>query len=278
MAKKLADLKPEEKDDILNYLGFEDFENFKDQFPQKFLTVDSAVTNETVIQKVTGKRLGEIAGKLHKVAKFLNPEISLDKFNEKKIEENIPEIEALLQTKFTELQEHAKSGNDKKLNDALTQLAEKDKSINSYKELAEKEAAERERVTNEFQTGMKSYKINHQFEQFKSKLAWIDDPTDVQRIGFDTKIGSSYKFDLDEKENLIVLDKEGKPIPSKVNGGKMADPLEILDAELEANKLKKLNNANNKNSGIFTTAKPELPSNGREFNPDYLKRVQQLQK
>lgn len=278
MAKKLTDLKPEEKDEILNYLGFEDFENFKDQFPQKFLTVDSAITNETVIQKVTGKRLGEIAGKLHKVAKFLNPEMSLDKFNEKKIEENIPEIENLLQTKFNELQESAKSGNDKKLNDALAQLAEKDKSISSYKELAEKEAAERERVTNEFQTGMKTYKINHQFEQYKSKLNWIDDPTDVQRIGFDTKIGSSYRFDLDEKENLIVLDKDGKPIPSKLHAGKMADAYEILDAELEANKLKKLNNADNKNNRIFTSAKQEQTTNGREFNPDYLKRVQQLQK
>lgn len=278
MAKKIDDLTIEEAKDLLKYVGIEDAENFKEQFPTKFLTVDSAVTNETVIQKVTGKRLGEIAGKLHKVAKFLNPEISLDKFNEKRIEDNIPEIETLLQTKFNELQESAKSGNDKKLNDALAQLAEKDKSISSYKTLAETEAAERERVTNEFQTGMKTYKINHQFEQYKNKLNWIDEPTDVQRIGFDTKIGTSYRFDLDEKENLIVLDKEGKPIPSKLNGGKMADVYEILDAELEANKLKKLNNANNKNNGIFTTQKQEQTSNGREFNSDYLNRVKQVQK
>ena len=278
MAKKLTDLKPEEKDEILSYLGFEDFENFKDQFPQKFLTVDSAVTNETVIQKVTGKRLGEIAGKLHKVAKFLNPEISLDKFNEKRIEDNIPEIETLLQTKFNELQESAKSGNDKKLNDALKQLEEKDKSLLSYKELAENNAKKLEENTTNFQANIKKFKVDTQFEQYKSKLNWIDEPTDVQRIGFDTKIGSSYRFDLDEKENLIVLDKEGKPIPSKSHAGKMADPLEILDAELEANKLKKLNNANNKNSSIFTTQTQQQTSNGREFNSDYLKRVQQVQK
>lgn len=274
MAKKIDDLTIEEAKDLLKYVGIEDAENFKEQFPTKFLTVDSAITNETVIQKVTGKRLGEIAGKLHKVAKFLNPEISLDKFNEKKIEENIPEIENLLQTKFNELQESAKSGNDKKLNDALAQLAEKDKSISSYKELAEKEAAERERVTNEFQTGMKTYKINHQFEQYKSKLNWIDEPTDVQRIGFDTKIGSSYRFDLDEKENLIVLDKEGKPIPSKSHAGKMADPLEILDAELEANKLKKLNNADNKNNRIFTSA-TKTEQNGSGLSKAYLKSIGQ---
>lgn len=278
MAKKLADLKPEEMTEILTYIGIEDFENFKDEFPKKFLTVDSAVANETVIQKVTGKRLGEIAGKLHKVAKFLNPEISLDKFNEKKIEENIPEIEALLQTKITELQESAKSGNDKKLNDALRLIEEKDKSIGSYKELAESNASKLEAATNEFTTGMKSYKINHQFEQYKNKLNWIDEPTDVERIGFDTKIGTNYKFDLDEKENLIVLDKEGKPIPSKVNGGKMADPLEILDFELAANKLKKVNNASNKNNGIFTPPNRDKSENGRELTSDYERRLAALGK
>jgi superfamily II DNA helicase RecQ len=183
-----------------------------------------------------------------------------------------------LQTKITELQEQGKAGNDKKLNDALKLIEEKDKSIGSYKELAETNASKLEAATNEFQTGMKTYKINHQFEQYKNKLNWIDEPTGVQRIGFDTVVESKYRFDLDEKENLIVLDKEGKPIPSKLNGGKMADPLEILDAELEANKLKKLNNANNKNNGIFTPQNREKSDSGREFTSDYQRRLSELKK
>lgn len=276
MAKELKDLKLEEAQDILKYLDLSDYENYKDAFGQKYLTVESAVSDERVIQKVTGKRMNEIAGKLHKVAKILNPEMSLNKFNEKVLEENIPEIESLLTSKLTELENKSKDGNDKKLNDVLRELEETKKSNLAYKDLSEKTAQEKEIAISEFQTGIKTYKINHQFEQYKNKLNWIDEPTDVQRIGFDHKINTSYKFDLDEKDNLIILDKEGKPIKSKSKAGSMADPLEILDLELDVNKLKKNNNARPINNPIFT--RQNNTDNGRQLSSDAQKRMGKYQK
>ncbi len=273
MAKTIKDLKPEEKDEILSFIGVDDFDNFKDTFQSKFFTKESAISNEEIQTAITGKRFKEVSAKLHKVAKFLNPDISLNEFNKKTIEENIPEIESLLATRFDEFEQKSKSGNDKRVNDLEKTLQEKEKSLNAYKELAEKEASEKAQIKNEYESGMKSYKIKHQYDQLKSKLSWIDEPTDVQRIGFDTKISSSYQFDLDEKENLQIFTADGKPIPSKSRAGQMADPFEVLDMELDVNKLKKNNNAK---QIVINNFKPE--NKGRELLPSYQKRLREIGK
>lgn len=276
MAKTINDLKPEEKDEILSFLGMDDFDNFKDTFSKKFFTYDTAIRDEGIRKEATAKRMKEISGKLHKVAKFLKPELTLDEFNSKPLEDNIPELENILTTKLTEYETRMKSGNDKRLNDLEHQLQEKDKSIVAYKELAEKEAAEREKVTNEYQTGMRTFKINHQYEQLKGKLPWIDEPTDVQRIGFDTKVAQSYKFELDEKDQLQIFTSDGKPIPSKTKAGQMADPLEVLEHELDVNKLKKNNNAKPNNITKFVTTTTE--GTGRQIPADALRRMNEVKR
>lgn len=269
---KIKDLKLEEAQELLTFLGIEDSENFKENFSQKFFTKETALASDEIKKAIVGKRMTEIEGSLLKLGKIVDPELTRSKLGEKQIEENIEGFMELFSNKFTELETKASTGNDKKVNDLERMLQDKDKSLLSYKELAEKEAAEKERVVSEYQNGMKSYKINHQFEQYKNKLSWIDEPTDVQRIGFDTKISTSYKFDLDEKDNLVILSADGKPIPSKVKGGAMADPLEILDFELDQNKLKKNNNAK-VNSSIFVQPVRQEQSNGKKLPAEYLKRI-----
>lgn len=271
MAKKITDLKLEEAQELLTFLGIEDADTFKETFGQKFFTKETALASDEIKRAIVGKRMTEIEGSLLKLGKIVDPELTRSKLGEKQIEENIEGFMELFSNKFTELETKATTGNDKKVNDLERMLQDKDKSLMSYKESWEKEAAERGKEKEDYQNGMKSYKINHQFEQYKNKLSWIDEPTDVQRIGFDTKISSSYKFDLDEKDNLVILTADGKPIPSKVKGGAMADPLEILDFELDQNKLKKNNNAK-VNSSIFVQP-TDQPQNGRKLPAEYLKRV-----
>ena len=269
---KIKDLKLEEAQELLSFIGIEDADNFKETFGKSFFTKETALGSEEIKKAITGKRMQEIEGKLLQLGKIVDPELTRSKLSERQIEENIEDLMSKFSERFTTLETKASEGNDKRVNDLEKMLHDKDKSLLSYKELAEKEAAEKERVVGEYQNGMKTYKINHQFEQYKNKLSWIDEPTDVQRIGFDTKIASSYKFDLDEKDNLVILSSDGSPIPSKVKGGAMADPLEILDYELDQNKLKKNNNAK-VNSSIFVQPQVQTQQNGRKLPAEYLKRV-----
>lgn len=269
MAKKLADLKPEEKDEILNFLGFEDFDNFKEAFPSKFLTKEAALEDEDIVNKVTARRIGEISSKVLPVFKLVDPDISLNKLKEGRLEDHFKTLEEKARTTFEELKSKASAGNDKKLSDLEKQLEDKDKSILSYKELNERITGEFESYKNETGNSIKSYKINHQLEQAKSKLAWVDDMTDVQRTGYNALLGSKYQFDIDEKDNVVVVGKDGKRIQSK-NKADFASLDEILALEADENKLIKKNNAKSGNNTIFV--KP-TKREGRDLPANYLNRM-----
>lgn len=270
MAKSIKDLKLEEAQELLSYIGIEDAEKFKDEFNARFFTKEAALTNDEIRKTIVGKRMTEIEGAVLKLGKLVMPDITRSKLSEKAIEENIEELAGAFGSKFTELQELAKAGNDKRVNDLEKQLEDREKSAKAYKELADKIAGEYEGYKTETANSIKSYKINHQYEQLKSQLPWVDDVTDVQRIGFDTFVKSNYQLDLDEKDNLIVKDKDGKPVQSKQKAA-MADPMEILDSILDSNKLKKNNNG--KQIIRNFTENRQTEGNGRKLPSTYLDRV-----
>lgn len=269
MAKSIKELKLEEAQELLSFIGIEDAEKFKDEFNSKFFTKETAVANEDIARAITGKRMKTVESSFLELAKLVDPTVTKAKLGEKPIEENIAEFVPLFSGRFGELETRAKEGNDKRVNDLEKQLQDREKSLTAYKELADKTASEFEGYKAETANSIKSYKIKHQYEALKSQLPWVDDVTDVQRIGFDTFVQSNYQLDLDEKDNLIVKDKDGKPVQSKQKAA-MADPMEILDTILDANKLKKNNNVK-QNNRIFTQR--EEPKSGRQLSKDYLSRL-----
>lgn len=269
--KAIKDLKLEEALDLLNYVGIDDAETFKDTFGTKFFTKETALENDEIKKAIVGKRMTDITSSLLRLGKVVNPELSMRELTKKHVEENIEDITEMFTNRISELDTKAKSGNDKKVTDLEKQLDEISKSVSVYKEVNEKLTAEYDTLKSGSANEMKSYKINHQYEQLKNQLSWIDEPTQVQRSGFDAIVSSNYKFDLDEKDNLRILDKEGKPIISK-NKAAVADPLEILDVLLDQNKLKKNNNAKSNNFVNFGQQSAQ-PETGRKLSKDYLKRV-----
>lgn len=271
MAKTIKELTPEQKDEILSYIDLEDFENFSDQFNKKYFTKQTAITDEEIVSAVTGKRIKSIESRFLELAKEIDPSMTKSKLGETHLEEAIENFIPVVKSKWSELETKAKSGNDKKVNDLLEEIKQKDQSILSYKELAEKEANEKEEILTKSTSEMKNFKLSHAYNELKNKLSWIDNATDVDRLGFDTLIKTKYKIDLNDKDEIQILTSEGKPIPSKVKGGQMADPFEILDMELEVNKKKKLNNA--KDSKVILPLNREKAT-GRELPKQYLNRVQ----
>lgn len=265
------------KDEILNYLDATDVDSldkFKEKFNSKFIPLNEAHKYPDVASKVIGKRMGEITSKLVDFGKTFGIEETFDSLKEKKVEEAIDYFKETLSGKMGELKEASKSGNDKKVNDLTKQLEDMQKSISSYKEANEKLRSEYDGFKSQSENNIRSYKINHQIENLKNKISWVDDLTDVQRVGYDAALKTNYHFDLDEKDNLVVKDKEGKLIQKKDKAGAFAEPFEILEQLAEANKLKKMNNATQKSS-IFAINKPvpkgELDT--KKVSSAYLKRI-----
>lgn len=236
----------------------EDFNNFTEAFNQKFVPKETAHEYDDVKAKVIGKRMGEINSQLVAFGKAIGQDVSYEKLKEKKVEEVLSDFSNVVSTRFQELESKAKDGHDKKLNDLQKELEEKSKSVTSYKEALEQVQTQLQEKESQFTNEIKNFKIQTKLKDVKASVNWVDGITDVQRAGFDTIIGSNYRFDLDENDNVVVTDKDGKLIPLKDKAGAFADVNSVFASVAEQNGLVKKNNLDyNKKVVTFVNEKTE---------------------
>jgi hypothetical protein len=241
------------KEKALEFIGAngieneEQFNEFKTSFEKKFIPAEIAHEYEDVKNKVFGERARQIISRLNNMGKAIGiDEVSNRKLAESKIEDIIDEFTTITSTKLNELSTKASEGNDKKVNDLMAQIADKDKTVNSYKEALEKVQSEYEGFKGSKEGEIKSYKIGHQLDQVRGQIQWVDNVSDIQRVGFESYLNSNFQLDLDEKDGLIIKDKEGKLIPNPNKAGSFLSPVEILDQIADKNGLKKKNNVDTK--------------------------------
>ena len=254
----------------------EDFDKFKESFNSRFVSRETAHVDESIKSKVVGKRMGEINSKLVEFGKALGEDVSFEKLREKKVEEVLSDYATLVTTKLEDLKGKAKEGNDKKLNDLSKELEEKQKSLISYKEALEQTQSALQEKESQFQNELKSFKVQTKLKDLKAGISWVDGITDVQRTGFDALINSNYKFDIDEKDNPIVTDKDGNLIPLKDKAGVFADPVTIFTQVAEANGLLKKNNLDGNKKTINFTRSEQTPDKPKKVSSAYEQRLKEL--
>lgn len=223
--------------EIKEFLGIDDsietIDQFKEKFNSSFLSREKAHLDD----EVKGKAVGDVIRRLgSKVAQeFGDFGIKTTDFEKNPFEDVIKIAAANVKAKLQD-GDHAKP--EKKYLDLEAQF-------NTVKQERDQFRTQLETVGNDFETykqtkdgEVKTWKIGTMFEKVKEKVAFKD-MTDIERLGFETKVQNSLMLDLDG-DSLIVKTKDGKFIPSKLKAGGFADPVEALTliAE-EANVLKK---------------------------------------
>lgn len=269
-------VKPEVVEKVFSFLGIEnveDAEKFQQEFNGKFVPLAEAHAYPDVAGRVLGRRMGEITSRLAEFGKTFGMDVTFDQLKEKKVEDVLTMYTDTLKTKFTELQDASKSGTDKRINDLAKALEDKEKTYLQYKEQLEKLSGEYDAFKQESANNIKSFKINHQLEDLKGRIAWVDGINDVQRVGFDTLLKSNYVFDLDEAGKLLVKDKGGNLIPKKDKAGAFSEPADILDMLADMNGLKKKNNADNNKKSVTFVAKPKEGEADKHVSSAYRKRL-----
>src|SRR3990167_7486955 len=124
--------------------------------------------------------------------------------------------------------------------------------------MATKTAQEYEGYKKEVVNKFKSSNINRFKKEALGKLEFKQDITPVEKMGFESVLNEKYDFDLDENESPFIKDKKtGQRIASKKVIGQFMTAEEILNEELIANKLAKIN----KDGG-----KPAYQQNGNSQN------------
>lgn len=245
----------------LNYLDVsidpetEDFTGeFKQQFLQKFITIDSAKTNDEIANAVFGKKANEYERNIKKRFKSMGVEFEPgvfkdDEGNDLKGDNLLDKMFSIVEqsntAKIDELKNKAVTTSDKRVEALETTNTELKNQLDQLKDSNLKLNEQVQTVQLDADNKIKSFKINSQLGSIKSNIKWIDGMTDIQKKGFETLLNESYSFDLEineGKETLIVKDKAtGKLIENPDKAGQFLGANEIMNGIADQNGLIKKN-------------------------------------
>lgn len=231
-----------------------DIESFKKTFNEKFIPKSQIFEDDAVKDKIaaaTGKATGAFAT-------FLKRELDLssDEIKDKKWEDIATLGITKVKSKIKELEDTMTSGGDEKVKTLTAKLEKREKDYTDLKSLLDttkdaisKKDDELAKKDAEYGTKFKEYKAVNVIDKAKEKVMpkLKSDLSEADRFYFDSKIKDSFVIDFDEKDEPIVLGKDGKRIqnPSKVGTFvSVEEALELKAAEL------KLIKQNNGGSGI----------------------------
>lgn len=151
-------------------------------------------------------------------------------------------VQFIAEKKAQELEEVAKTGSDEKYTKIKSEYDKLLGDLDRFKNDNQKLLQEKEQIAANAQNEIKSFKVNNFLTSEKSKLSFKEGITEIEKTGFETILNNKYQFDLNDKGELDVKTKDGNPVPHPTKTGVYLTPSEVLDAEISANNLKKLNN------------------------------------
>jgi len=193
--------------------GEKTVDDFKTYLQSTWIHRDMVESDKELIDKIYGRRLGAINTEL--IKNFKDFGVSKADTEGKKIEDLLKLASSKVNEKIKELNENAGKSDDKKLEDLQTKL----NALTEKYQLSENAVLaanqEKEKLSNDFNSKMKEFKLNTVFNNVKSAIKWKDDITEVEKIGFDAMLKNKYRFDVDEKENPIVLDGDGNKVKNQ---------------------------------------------------------------
>lgn len=232
--------------DVLAELGVTEdadkltIEQFREHRDKTYVGRAVAHQDEDIVKKVSGKFLGSIETAVTRAFKGLGIELSGEETKGKKLEDIITMAAERAGKTIEEVKAEAGKGNDEKLQKALEDL-EKATARKKETETALKEAqgiiSQKEQ---EFTGKIKEFKLGSKLGEAKAKIPLSDNADEYRLAGFEVKFKEKYNVDLDDSDNIVITDKEGKQIKNATGGGFYGFE-DIYKKELEEAKMLKVN-------------------------------------
>ncbi len=185
----------------------------------KFIGRAVVMEDDEFIKKATGKVTGSIQTALNRGFKDLEIEFAPEEIKGKKIEEVIALGIEKAKNSFSEIKEKSKAGNDVKLTAAEKKADEYKLRAKENEDALNATKGQLEQKEKEFSNQLKTFKLNHRLSEIKGKIPYSDTADDFKKKGFDMVFSENYKVDLDEKDEIILTDAEGKRIPTASKAG-----------------------------------------------------------
>lgn len=244
----MSELKPEA---ILTFLGFEADKNkteeeFKANFETKFGIKDQLLKDPAFTGKIFGQKIGSIEAKVKSNAKKMGVEFTPEEIKDKGVEDilelSFTKIADMNKKAMDDMEKASKGTVDEQVKDWKVKYKSVEDKLKDTEGLLVKTTNDFDGYKKEQVTRFKSENINRFKKEVIGKLEFKQDISPVEKMGFETVLDKKYEFDLDENQTPFVKDRtSGQRIPSKKVTGQFMTADEILQDELIANKLAKIN-------------------------------------
>lgn len=252
-----------ELNDVTSYLGLKatTIEDFKKEFSEKYKTEQQIMETPELLSKFTGRITSQIHDNLITVARAQGIEFTRKEIEDMKIEgvfnHLIEKHAATSSEKIKELEELASKNNDGKIKEWEDKYKKVEGSFKDYKDMVSKQAQEWEAKLKDAETRVKGATLKSEVKNLWSKAKYAVEVDELKKKGHVASFNEKYNYDLDENENLIITDKSGKQIPNPNKHGVSLSPEEVLELDMNENKLTSKNPDAGKVYGSFTPPAPK---------------------
>lgn len=242
-----------------------ELKDFVTLFNEKYIPKKTAHENPEIKSAIIGEFTTPLNRQVKKTFTYLKPEDLENK--------NIGEIFDIIHTTHTttenelkkQLEDLKKANPDEKFKNLTAELETyKGKAAQFEADLMNKNR-EIETIKNESLNQIKSFKIGLKLNEIRNKLPIRDDLSELEKEGFEVAIGKSFKFDLDDKDNLLVFNANGE----KIQNEKKTDYLQPLEAltifAVEKKALKQNNAGEGQRQTIPTTNGTQVKKGNERF-------------
>lgn len=257
-----------EAKDLLELIGaeqeFETIDEAKTAFHDMWVAKAMAHKDKDIRSKVAGEVLGSAETQVKRLFALQGEDLK-----GKKVEDLIQIAADNAQKQLEEAK--AKGGKtddekDKALAEAVKRHKEEEAlRMSLAKQLEDKDA--------EFATKLKQSELTKKLTEIKSQVPFAKDLPSVSKLGFETMLSQKYNFDLDEKGEVLVTDKEGNQIQNAAKTAYMkADEL----IKSEAAKENLIAKSNGQGAEPKTEKFNQEPANGatkRQMHPNAIAAV-----
>jgi hypothetical protein len=259
-------IKPEEQAELLKFIGIdpettETIDAAKDLFGNDFIRKSEAIKDETIISKVVGSRMGSLQTDTIRNFKDLGVDFEPDEIKGKKVEDILKIGSAKVKSKFDEIKTQSGGG------DEAVKAWEKKYELQS-KKLSETTTlvGALQKQYEDLDLTIKTEKRNSKITEYKKDaikdIKLRSDLDELTLIGFNSKLNSKYKIELDEEEKPFVVElATNARVPSKKKGGNFADFGEVFEMEAALNKLISLSPHDGKPAPAKPTEKTQPQGN-----------------
>lgn len=192
-------------------------ELIQEHIGKTFIGREVAHTDEELVNKITGKRMGSFNTVQTRTFKELGVEFAPEEVKGKKEEEIFQLGIQKINEQINSLKESAKQGSDAKAIKLQKELEDLQKKNNDTTGLLENAQKTIEQKDAEYNSKIKSFTLNSKLAEVKKALPISKDANPYQVKGWEADIQENYEFDLDGEE-LIVKDRKTGERVKTANG------------------------------------------------------------